>query len=98
MIAISLVLAFIEGDQSGSLFFLFCRFYMVDHSTLINFLAYRVFTHPFFIQLRIWNCNWVSSILLRTPFSINWVKWKKQFGKNDVRGVLSLFSSTFAFA
>ena len=45
-------------------------------STLINFLAYRVFTHPFFIQLRIWNFNWVSSILLRTLFSINWVKWK----------------------
>ena len=45
-------------------------------STLINFLAYRVFTHPFFIQLRIWNFNWVSSVLLRTVFSINWVKWK----------------------
>ena len=45
-------------------------------STLINFLAYRVFTHPFFIQLRIWNFNWVSSIPLRTLFSINWVKWK----------------------
>ena len=66
-------------------------------STLINFFAYRVFTHPFFIQLRIWNFNWVSSILLRTLFSINWVKWKT-IGKNDVRGVLSLFSSTFAFA
>ena len=46
------------------------------YSTLINFLAYKVFTHPFFIQLRIWNFNWVSSILLRTLFSINWVKWK----------------------
>ena len=60
------------------------------HSILINFLAYRVFTHPFFIQLHIWNFNWVSSILLRTLIF-------NQLGKMENNLVKMMFEVYFPY-